>query len=104
MTAETKRVTAPVGHVDVRSFGAKGDGVANDQPAIQAAIDTGRDIFFPLGHTFLLGRGLTVSTPNQSLVGGGESTLRHGKDEPAVTVSAEPVSIEGLAFDDDERE
>ncbi len=34
---------------NVKWFGAKGDKVANDTAAIQAAIDTGRPLFLPLG-------------------------------------------------------
>lgn len=35
--------------VSVREFGAKGDGTANDGPAINAAIASGRAIYFPAG-------------------------------------------------------
>jgi hypothetical protein len=36
--------------VDVRAFGAKGDGVTDDTAAIQAAIDSGKCIYLPLGN------------------------------------------------------
>jgi len=35
--------------VSVKDFGAVGDGVANDSAAIQAAINTGKSVFFPKG-------------------------------------------------------
>lgn len=34
---------------NVKDFGAKGDGVTNDSAAIQAAIDTGNEVFIPKG-------------------------------------------------------
>jgi len=36
--------------VNVKDFGAVGDGVADDSVAIQAAINTGKDIYFPEGN------------------------------------------------------
>jgi hypothetical protein len=37
------------GYVNVKSFGAKGDGIADDGPAIRAAVQAGYDVFFPPG-------------------------------------------------------
>lgn len=66
--------------VNVRDFGAVGDGVANDTAAIQAAIDslsaTGGTIYFPQG-TYLIARtvgtndhwGLKVPYSNITLIG-----------------------------------
>lgn len=66
--------------VNVRDFGALGDGVANDTAAIQAAIDslsaTGGTIYFPQG-TYLIARtvgtndhwGLKVPYSNITLIG-----------------------------------
>jgi hypothetical protein len=42
------------GTVNARSFGAVGDGTTDDTAAIQAAIDTGKSVFFPPG-TYLCG-------------------------------------------------
>jgi len=36
--------------VSVKDFGAVGDGVADDTAAIQAAVDTGKAVFFPIGN------------------------------------------------------
>jgi polygalacturonase len=33
--------------VSVKDFGAVGDGIANDAPKIQAAINTGKSVFLP---------------------------------------------------------
>src|SRR5262245_55762195 len=59
---------SPLGAVyDVRAFGAKGDGVVDDAPAIQAAVDTalahgGGTVFLPPG-VYILGRP-NVATPS----------------------------------------
>lgn len=49
--------------LNVKSFGAVGNGVANDSPAIQAAINqaavTGGPVFFPAG-TYIIGASLSI--------------------------------------------
>lgn len=55
--------------VNVKDFGAIGDGVTNDAAAIQAAINSlaaGGVIYFPIG-TYLCGSGLTIANNNVSL-------------------------------------
>lgn len=56
------------GAVNVRWFGAKGDGVTEDTTPITAAIATGKPVFFPAG-TYLVGSQLTLSTNGQTLFG-----------------------------------
>jgi len=58
------------GLANVKSFGAKGDGVTDDTAAIQAAINTGKSVYLPPGvykHT-----SLTISTFGQSIIGAGQ--------------------------------
>jgi Pectate lyase superfamily protein len=54
------------GVLDVKTFGAKGDGARDDSAAIQAAIDAGRKngrvVFFPDG-TYLISESLRAATP-----------------------------------------
>jgi hypothetical protein len=56
-------IRGPQPWVDVRAFGARGDGVTDDAPAIQAAINslrgTGGIVFIPAG-TYLIGSTITV--------------------------------------------
>lgn len=54
--------------VSVKDFGAVGDGVVNDQPAIQKAIDTGKGVFFPNG-VYRVNSFLLSSTVGQRLTG-----------------------------------
>jgi len=54
--------------VNVKWFGAKGDGVADDSDAIQAAVDTGSSVFVPAG-TYLITK--TISLKLQNFIGAG---------------------------------
>lgn len=54
--------------VNVKDFGAKGDGIHDDTEAIQAALDTGRDVFIPRG-TYVCTDELTLIHTGQSVFG-----------------------------------
>jgi hypothetical protein len=55
--------------VSVKDFGAVGDGVANDSAAIQAAINTGKRVYIPVG-TYLC----NVVVTNKTIIEGDGST------------------------------
>jgi hypothetical protein len=57
--------------INVRQFGAKGDGVADDTAEIQSAITASNTVYFPNG-TYLFS-GITINTHNVTLYGAGES-------------------------------
>lgn len=66
------------GVIDVRAFGAKGDGITNDTAAIQAAVDCGsNDVYFSTG-TYLIaataGVGVTISS-SITLFGDGDTSI-----------------------------
>lgn len=56
--------------INVRAFGAVGDGATDDSAAIQAAINAnpGRGVFFPVGE-YLITSTITITTPLTWLVG-----------------------------------
>jgi len=56
--------------ISIRDFGAKGDGVTDDTAAIQAALDTGRDIYIPAG-LYVCTEELEVKTHGQRIHGAG---------------------------------
>lgn len=53
------------------SFNAAGDGVTDDTAELQAALDTGKDVYLPEGNTYLFTTTLTMSTSHQKLYGPG---------------------------------
>lgn len=59
-------LTGALGWADVRAYGAVGDGVTDDTAAIQAAINTTKNVRFPK-ETYLITSELTVTTDGQIL-------------------------------------
>lgn len=59
--------------VSVKSYGAIGDGVTDDTAAIQTAVNSENNVFFPAG-TYLVSSPITISS-NRSLYGEGASSV-----------------------------
>lgn len=75
-------------YVDARQCGAMGDGVTDDAPAIQKALDeTPGTLFFPPGD-YLLGSGLTVRLDQrkQTQIRSGGARLLNQSPEPALHI------------------
>jgi hypothetical protein len=99
---------AALNYVNVRDYGARGDGVTDDTAAIQAAINattsTNLDpVFFPAGSYLLNSAGLTLSNPSVTLLGNGPeaSKLVIGPaftGTAAVTISAYNCQVVGLSI------
>lgn len=71
-------------YVNVKDYGAKGDASTDDTAAIQAALDTGRTVYFPRG-LYVISDGLTMS-------GGG--IIGAGLSETFLYFSQNPSSAE----------
>jgi hypothetical protein len=61
--------------INVKKYGAKGDGVTNDTIAIQSAIDTGRNVYFPAGN-YIVSDTLYIKNHGQILKGENQSTAK----------------------------
>lgn len=85
--------------INVKDYGAKGDGVTNDSAAIQAAIDTGKPVFLPEGN-FFIG---DISLNNVSVllgVGKGRSVITiNGSTTTALKVNSENSIIRDIEID-----
>ncbi len=51
-----------IDYANVKSYGAKGDGVTDDTDAVKAALATGKDLFFPDGNYLITG-GINIGSP-----------------------------------------
>lgn len=89
--------------VNVKDFGAVGDGVADDTAAIQAAINSSKSITVPPGN-YLLSKSLEFSISNFEIRGTkGESAFVVDGDFAALTIptefQAENCRVSGIDFD-----
>jgi len=101
-TGGTVNVTGPLnasGVIDVRTFGAKGDGVTDDTAAIQAAVNAGAVVYIPAGtyltHTITLRAGVTIYGD------GAASTLKQNTITAASYGTLFADSLSATAFVDD---
>ncbi len=86
-----KPAYAPIRMMDVKLFGARGDGVSDDTSAINAAIaaaSTGGTVFFPNG-TYVISGSLIINTDNIRLLGVGYGSLI--KAAPAFPATGIPM-------------
>lgn len=86
----------------VKNYGAIGNGIADDSVAIQNALNTGLNVYFPAG-TYLINTGLTSSTEGQLIWGAGQrlSIIKAGGAINMLTVSQRYINIAHLRFDGD---
>lgn len=79
--------------VDVRTLGARGDGVADDTNALQQAIDSHRALYFPMG-AYRISRTLKLR-PDTALIGlhAGAVRIFLADDTPAFQGIGEPVAM-----------
>lgn len=96
------------GIVNVKSFGAMGDGLTDDTVAIQNALNSGRHVIIPSG-IYLINAILRVPS-NTKVIGLGESILKRNAEISAIMIndadgitggytSNRNIKIENIAFD-----
>jgi uncharacterized protein YkwD len=90
----------PGREVNVRSFGAVGNGKSNDAPAVQAAVNaagSGDTVYFPTG-TYRLDGPIVVRRDNLQFRGDGvSSVLQHG-NHAALLLSGSPEPLGGVVI------
>ena len=84
--------------VTPEQFGAKGDGVTNDYAACQAAVATGKNVYF--GQKYLVNGAspaMHVTTPGQTLFGNGdESQILTTSDITVIKINVEGCTVRSL--------
>lgn len=85
--------------VSAKDFGAVGDGVADDTAAIQAALNTGKAVFLPVG-VYKLTAPVTLSTVGQRLYGESSHTtyLTGGVNHDQVRIEASHCEVDHIHF------
>lgn len=89
-------VAAVGGIVNVKSYGATGDGTTDDTVAIQAAISTGKSVVFPAGTYACVG--LSQNTNFQRFYASGPAFLVKNGNGVILTSSGTYVELNGLMF------
>lgn len=83
--------------IDVKSTGAKGDGIVDDSPAIQAALDSFQRVYVPAG-TYRLGAPLIIRDPSLVLEGDGWSTKLYVNNIDALQILPIVDSLGGMVL------
>lgn len=86
----------PLHVVNVRGIGVKGDGSTDDTTKLNAALDTGEDLWFPAG-TYKANN-LTQGAASQRLYGSGDVRIVKNANGPLFTSSASDVQLHGISF------
>jgi hypothetical protein len=87
---------------DIRRYGAKVDGVADDSAAVQAAINSNRNVYIPRGTCYLGTTGLTVAIAEQRIHGDGVSSVLQwstGFTGVGITVTADHFQAQDFCLD-----
>jgi parallel beta-helix repeat protein len=93
------------GYFSVVAYGATGNGITDDSPAIQAAVSAAEDagggvVYFPSG-TFLIGATINLATAGVTLLGGPSAVLLSSTSALGahVLITASSITLDGLTFD-----
>jgi hypothetical protein len=81
--------------VSVKDFGAVGNGTTNDSAAIQAAVATGSDVFFPKGTYYAPGLNIEFAVTDQTIFGSGWNSILK---EARVTLNKRDAFLRDIAL------
>ena len=76
-----------IDNINVKQFGAKGDGITNDADAIQQALNTGKDLIVGSGN-YVINKSLYIKTSGQKIIGLGRISMSAALGKPAIMVGA----------------
>jgi hypothetical protein len=88
---------AALADANVKLYGATGNGTTDDSAAIQAAINSGLPVHFPVG-TYAVGTGLTAGNNGQALEGPKGAVLKLTAGVDCLTVTGNACQIRGLTI------
>jgi hypothetical protein len=93
------KIFSATGYVNIKNYGAIGDGVTDDSAAINTALANNRDVFFPRG-TYMVS-GLTVSLANARLKGDNGAILKKRANGELVEIATTATNtiIDGIILD-----
>ena len=89
--------TSDVGIINVKDYGAVGDGVTDDSQAIQDAVDAGYDIYFESNKTYYIASSINIA--EDKYLHGGENTVIKTKTPSGGTVNRGVVATGTKRFD-----
>ena len=92
------RSRTPTGYVNIKTYGAKGDGITNDAPAIQKAENAGKSIYFPKG-IYRIASNITKRN-NVNWLGEGYDSILLFNGDPAAYSYTDIVRNESYGFED----
>jgi hypothetical protein len=92
--------TIPAGYVNIKTLGAKGDGITNDAPIIQKAENAGKSIYFPKG-TYKIGSNI-IKRNNVNWLGVGVDSILLISGDPYSYTSSDIIRNENFGVEDTE--
>lgn len=94
--ADSAATGLTIGHVTPQMYGAKADGATDDTQAIQSAVNSGKEVFFPQG-TYKI-TGPIVIPYNCAIKGTNSSIIVGNSNIDGFTISTDEVFIENITI------
>ena len=93
-----KSTSIPEGWVNVKDFGAKGDGVTDDTQAIQDAIDNSKTIYLPPGTYKIKNLKLTNTTLEKTVIGNNANLRIFGDFDYGLRISGNNIKLYNISL------
>lgn len=93
-----KSTSIPEGWVNVKDFGAKGDGVTDDTQAIQDAIDNSKSIYLPQGTYKIKNLNLTNTTLEKTVIGNNANLQIFGDFDYGLLIKGNNIKLYNISL------